>query len=292
MVVTSKQVAVALLLLPVFTYIVRNKKKHPLIVSKVQFVVKVTLLILSIIVSATVGILSSPFLYLAGKRACINYIVATTHCILCRGFSGIDVRVENWHHFTGEPVVIVANHQSSMDILLMSKVIPLYSAVMAKKAMKHYPFLGWFMRVANAIWIDRANTVNAKNVMADAANQMKRTGASCFIFPEGTRSRLSTADLLPFKKGAFHLAVQGQVPIVPVVYSAYKGVYDSRGMFFPGGRIIARILEPIPTVGKTSQDVDELTNLAYERMLATLKEISAITAGDGAGKEAKSEKSE
>jgi len=60
---------------------------------------------------------------------------------------------------------------------------------------------------------------------------------SVFIFPEGTRGHLQEADLLPFKKGAFHLAVQAEIPIVPVVVSNYSHVYDSRRQIFAGGEI-------------------------------------------------------
>ncbi|KAG5457668.1 MAG: hypothetical protein BJ554DRAFT_2260, partial [Olpidium bornovanus] len=77
--------------------------------------------------------------------------------------------------------------------------------------------------------------------------------------------------------GAFHLAVQAQIAVVPVVFASYEAVYDSSTKFFPGGTIT-----PIPTKGMTADDVDELTELVYRRMLTALRGISAPPAGRAA----------
>lgn len=81
-------------------------------------------------------------------------------------------------------------------------------------------------------------------------------------------------DLLPFKKGAFHLAVQAQVPIVPVVCENYNRLFDGKSRF-EGGTIRIKVLEPIPTTGLTKDDVNALTERVRDVMLKTLKELDA-----------------
>lgn len=94
------------------------------------------------------------------------------------------------------------------------------------------------------------------------------------IFPEGTRSHLETPDMLPFKKGAFHLAIQSQYPITPIVIENYSHLYSSRRMAFPGGEIQVRILEPIPTTGMTTDDLETLMERTRSAMLQHLKEMA------------------
>ncbi|KAF9895513.1 1-acylglycerol-3-phosphate O-acyltransferase, partial [Lobosporangium transversale] len=100
-----------------------------------------------------------------------------------------------------------------------------------------------------------------------------------WIFPEGTRSRLDSADLLPFKKGAFHLAIQAQYPILPIVSQGYSHIYDSSKRSFPGGELEIRVLEPIPTTGMTVEDVNDLMEKTRNVMLQHLKEMDVIKNG-------------
>ena len=98
---------------------------------------------------------------------------------------------------------------------------------------------------------------------------------SVYIFPEGTRSYYDHPDLLSFKKGAFHLAIQAQVPIVPVVAANYSNVLSFKKKIFRMGIIPAKVLKPIETKGKTKEDVDDLLKLVRDRMLEELKSITA-----------------
>ncbi|KAI9723307.1 MAG: hypothetical protein M1812_001190 [Candelaria pacifica] len=107
-----------------------------------------------------------------------------------------------------------------------------------------------------------------------AAAQMQRDRQSVFIFPEGTRSYYSQPDLLPFKKGAFHLAIQAKVPIVPIVAANYSNVMHVQSRRFQPGDIPVKVLPPIPTAHLTSADVDELTRHTRELMLAELGRLS------------------
>jgi lysophosphatidate acyltransferase len=91
--------------------------------------------------------------------------------------------------------------------------------------------------LSKTVFIDRANRATARAAFDNAAKVMKRDRHSVFIFPEGTRSYAEKPELLPFKKGAFHLAVQAQVPIVPIVAANYSHVLNVRTKVFKRGVI-------------------------------------------------------
>jgi lysophosphatidate acyltransferase len=84
---------------------------------------------------------------------------------------------------------------------------------------------------------------------------------------------------LPFKKGAFHLAIQAQLPILPIVAEGYSHIYDSTRRCFPGGELEIRVLEPIPTIGMTAENVNELMERTRNLMLQHLKEMDTNTHG-------------
>lgn len=103
---------------------------------------------------------------------------------------------------------------------------------MAKRELKWMPLLGQYMLLSGAIFVNRSNSEDARKSLAEAGQTMKRQRTSLWIFPEGTRTSQETAQLLQFKKGAFHLAIQAGLPIIPVVCENYwrlyrKGVLES-----------------------------------------------------------------
>lgn len=199
---------------------------------------------------------------------------------------------------TTKPAVILGNHQSELDILMLGSLFPMNCSVTAKKSLKKIPFLGWFMTLSGSIFIDRADRSQAMKAFEGAAAAMKSQQQSCFMFPEGTRSYSDEPMLLPFKKGAFHLAVQAQVPIIPTVAENYSRVLNIKARRFNAGTLRMRgmtydqtlcnrtdrcqVLSPISTQGKTAADVDSLLQEARESMLNALKEMynDSHTAGE------------
>lgn len=136
--------------------------------------------------------------------------------------------------------------------------------------------------LSKTVFIDRANRTTSRAAFDTAAQTMKTTRQNVFIFPEGTRSYASTPTLLPLKKGAFHLAVQAQVPIVPVVCANYNHVLDTKSKRYTPGVIDVTILPPVSTVGKTADDVDSLLQTTTEAMLEELIRLSHVS-GTGNG---------
>lgn len=126
---------------------------------------------------------------------------------------------------------------------------------MAKKELQWTPLLGQFMTLSGAIFVDRGNNAKAVKSLASAGQTMKARRTSLWVFPEGTRSSKEQSDLLPFKKGAFHLAVQAGVPITPVVCENYWRLYHAgilgqgklkiRGVYgYPCARTLAEVCHP------------------------------------------------
>lgn len=133
------------------------------------------------------------------------------------------------------------------------------------------------MWLSNAVFIDRNNRKDALETFSRAAKTMKDKRMSIFIFAEGTRSNTPQPTMLPFKKGAFHLAVQGQFPIIPIVMENYNSLYDGTSKRFEAGELVIRVLPPIPTVGYTSssEDIAKLSDKVRSAMLANLEELAA-----------------
>ena len=145
--------------------------------------------------------------------------------------------VEGKEYLDTRPCVLIGNHQSELDVLLLGTIFPKYCSVTAKKSLARVPFLGWFMALSGTVFIDRADRKSAVKAFEGAAEEMKRHRQSVFIFPEGTRSYASGPEMGAFKKGAFHLAVQAGMPVVPVVCANYWGVLSVREQRFRAGRI-------------------------------------------------------
>ena len=137
------------------------------------------------------------------------------------------------------------------------------------------------MALSKTVFIERASREQAVAAFAKAAEQMHSHKQSVYIFPEGTRSYYDHPDMLAFKKGAFHLAVQAQVPIVPVVVANYSNILNVKKKIFRPGTIAAKALRPIETKGKTKEDVDALLEQARSSMIEELKKLTARAQEDG-----------
>ena len=137
------------------------------------------------------------------------------------------------------------------------------------------------MALSKTVFIERSSRTQAFAAFDAAAGQMHTNKQSVYIFPEGTRSYYDHPDLLPFKKGAIHLAIQAQVPVVPIVVANYSNVLNMKKKVFRSGTIPIRVLEPISTKGKTKDDVQALLDEVREKMLSELKAMTQKAREDG-----------
>ena len=192
----------------------------------------------SLIFCAIYGVLASLVLRLVGQHRISQWATARAFEFTMALTTGIRFEiVEGKEHLNTRPCVLIGNHQSELDVLMLGTIFPKYCSVTAKKSLIAVPFLGWFMALSGTVFIDRTDRKSAVKAFEGAATEMKRERQSVFIFPEGTRSYADGPRMGAFKKGAFHLAVQAGVDVVPVVCANYWGVLSVREQRFRAGRI-------------------------------------------------------
>ncbi|HKP15137.1 MAG TPA: lysophospholipid acyltransferase family protein [Gemmatimonadaceae bacterium] len=152
------------------------------------------------------------------------------------------------------PYVVVSNHESYADIFLMCH-FPWEMKWLSKHTIFKIPVMGWMMRMALDVPVRRGERESALSALSECRNRLARR-VSVMIFPEGTRSR--TDDLLPFKDGAFHLAIQSRVPILPIALAGTRSCMAKGSFAFRHAHAKARVLAPIATDGLTLADVPAL----------------------------------
>ncbi|TKB56804.1 1-acylglycerol-3-phosphate O-acyltransferase [Ferrimonas aestuarii] len=168
------------------------------------------------------------------------------------------------------PAVYVSNHQNNFDLFTHTGSVPRGTVSMGKKSLKWIPFFGQLYWLTGNILIDRANRSRAVKTLHQAADKIRQSKLSVWIFPEGTRSR--GRGLLPFKTGAFHTAIQAGVPIIPVVASDQQSINMNRRN---NGMVIVETMEPICTKSYSKDQVRELAEEVYRRMQQRLQELNA-----------------
>lgn len=196
---------------------------------------------LALISCAIYGTLASMFLRLLGLH--YKYAQWTTArsfkwaCLFALGIK-FEISEHDRRLLDGKrPMVLVANHQTELDVLFLACIWPQHTSVTAKKSLRNVPFLGWFMSLSGTVWIDRVNRESALKAFEGAAKTMREVGQNVLIFPEGTRSYSAEPTLLPFKKGGFHLAVQSGADILPVVAENYSSVVNVKAKRLKSGTI-------------------------------------------------------
>ena len=109
--------------------------------------------------------------------------------------------------------------------------------------------------------------------MKKAGEEAKKNKTKLFMYPEGTRNTGKNLTLLPFKKGGFHVALDGKLPILPVVVSEYEFL-DARQMIFNSGKATIRALPPIDTSKYSKETIDDLIELTRNQMLEVVKDLA------------------
>jgi 1-acyl-sn-glycerol-3-phosphate acyltransferase len=166
-----------------------------------------------------------------------------------------------------QPVIFMSNHESQLDPPYLVAALPLPAVYIGKKELKYVPFIGWAGWAAGVIFIDRRDRERAIRSIHEAALEI-HGGKNVVIFPEGTRSR--TGQLLPFKKGGFALAMDADVPIIPMATVGGFRALPPGSMRVRPGRIVLQVGEPVNPRDFT--DRDALMKVVRERMEALVAE--------------------
>lgn len=152
--------------------------------------------------------------------------------------------------------VFCGNHISNIDIPVMIGRLPVSVRFLAKKELFGVPVLGHAMRSIHMVETDRTAGPMAHREINDQVARVVSEGLSLVIYPEGTRSR--NAEMMPFKKGAFRIAIDNAMPIVPVVITGSEKVWRPGSKLILGGRVRLVIHDPIATIGLTQADIVDL----------------------------------
>ncbi len=182
---------------------------------------------------------------------------------------GYRLRLENAEALTAhQPCIYVANHQSNLDLVTVGGIAPKRTVVIGKKELKWIPLFGWLFAGTGMVMIDRKDRTQAVSGLKATTDVIQQKGHSIWFFVEGSRNR--GQGLLPLKKGAFHMAIAAQVPIVPIV-SQYLGSYvQMKERRIIPGDICLRVLPPIATTGLTADDVPQLMAATRTAMVEAL----------------------
>lgn len=239
--------------------------------------------VFALIVCAIYGSLASVVLRIAGYGGLGQWTTARSYKWTMWYLTGVNFEVRDPKGYLERtrPAVFVGNHQTELDILMLACMFPQYCSVTAKTSLKYYPFLGWFMALSKTVFINRSSSKDARAAFAQAVETMHKDRQSVYIFPEGTRSYSTKPEMLPFKKGAFHLAVQAQVPIVPVVVANYSNILNIKSKTFNSGIVPVSVLEPIETKGLGKDEVDALAAKVRKLMEDELVRITRVAQEQG-----------
>ena len=172
------------------------------------------------------------------------------------------------------PAILIGNHQTGLDFAIISQACPGGMLIVAKRELLKIPVFGWFFAIAGNVLIDRSNPRAAKKQMDDARELLNRMNLTLAVFPEGTRSK--TQEILPFKKGAFHMAVSMGLPIVPIVCSSLKGKAIWETAKLSGGHVVVSVLPPIETKGVTIEQIDSFRDNVRQLMIEEFKRITEL----------------
>ncbi|MEM6802105.1 MAG: lysophospholipid acyltransferase family protein [Bacteroidota bacterium] len=171
---------------------------------------------------------------------------------------------------SGESYMFVCNHVNMLDIPMVGSLLIHPWKSLAKKEIKYIPLLGWIITNISIV-VDRSSPQSRSNSLLNMVEEIQR-GISILVFPEGSRNRENVA-LNKFYHGAFKTAIQAQSPILPMVIYNTRNLQPVHEFRLNPGRGYLRILEPIPTEGKTLDDLKSLVELVHARMEAEILEL-------------------
>jgi putative phosphoserine phosphatase/1-acylglycerol-3-phosphate O-acyltransferase len=184
--------------------------------------------------------------------------------------AGVNVEVVQGagHLWDARPCVFVFNHQSKLDPIVMMKLLRGGFTGVAKKEAANVPGFGQFFRLAGVAFIDRGDSAQIREALEPAVRKLRDEGTSLVIAPEGTRS--PTPRLGRFKKGAFHIAMQAGVPIVPIVMRNVGEVMWRGSQAIRAGTIEVAVLDPIDTGDWRVADLEDHVEDVRDRFVETL----------------------
>lgn len=171
------------------------------------------------------------------------------------------------------PYVMVSNHESFVDMLLISH-LKIEMKWMSKESLFKIPLVGWMMRMSGDISLIRGDRASGSAALDQCKVWLQRQ-VSVMIFPEGTRS--VTGEMREFKDGAFRLAIETGTPVLPLVVHGTRTALRKHDWRMGDSDAEVRVLEPIPTDGLTEADIPMLRDKVRNLMISELATMRAAT---------------
>jgi len=170
----------------------------------------------------------------------------------------------------GTTYVIICNHQSILDILLVNCLRYRFKWISKIENLKR-PVLGWYLKMADYITVDRDDKESKEKMIEESYDRLQKV-ISIMLFPEGTRS--PDRDIKFFKRGAFQLAIAAKKPLLPVLIDGTGDVLPKHGLIFRGfHKITIRVLDPVDPADFGTPDCDELAMRFQVMMSEELKRL-------------------
>lgn len=211
------------------------------------------------------------------ERRCRDRPRQWARAILRSGAVGVEI--DGFERLGREPRILVANHESWFDVLVLAAFLPVDYRFVAKKELARVPIFGLAWQACGHIAIDRQDRGAAIQSLGEARRQVDEAGPTIIMFPEGTRT--ADGELQDFKKGAFVLAIQAGVPVVPAGIAGSRAVMQKGSLRVRPGTIRVRIGEPISVGGMTHADRNELAAEARDAVARLRAEAGTIDQNRG-----------
>ncbi len=225
-------------------------------------------------VAATISLVPTfaaglPIYVLTGSRREATNFSISLFAETASALINLDLKVRGEENlWKKRPAVFVFNHQSKADIVIGAKLLRRDMAGVGKQEIKKMPVIGKVLELGGVVMIDRKNAASAIEAMQPLVEAMRDEGKSVALAPEGTRT--VSPNLAPFKKGAFHLAMQAGVPMVPVVIHNAGDVAPKGDFIFRPATVEVEVLDPVDTSSWTPETIDDHVRDVRNLFLKTL----------------------
>ena len=235
---------------------------------KVADVLRSAMLPVSMVGSFVAGF---PIWALTGsKRDALNFSISL-FADTASALIGLNLRIVGEQHlWSHRPAVFIFNHQSNVDLVIVSRLMRRDITGVGKSEIRQIPVLGRVMESAGIVLIDRRDSAGSIEALKRLVDTMRVEGKSVCLSPEGTRAL--TPRLASFKKGAFHLAIQASAPIVPIVIHNSNDVQPKGDMICHPGTVDVEVLAPIDTSQWSASTIDKHVADVRNMYLKTLNQ--------------------
>ena len=208
-----------------------------------------------------------PFVVFGGRRNRAQHLIEKIWAGGVLFVAGIKVEVRGAEHLPKGGCVLTPNHRSNADILAIMGIAATPARFIAKAELKWVFFISLGMWATGHIFVKRGRWKSSGKALGAATRELRK-GAWVLIFPEGTRVDADTS--IPWKTGAFRVAIDAQVPVVPVVIHHARRLWSTQSLLPRPGTLIVEFLEPVATVGMPPKGHGPLRNRVRDAVIERL----------------------